>query len=77
MRARGGRSLWSAPVQLDALGGAAVVSVPYPVPGAAAGEPDYRAAYTLAVTATQAALLSDIDTLEVHSDVRYRLRGPL
>ena len=53
IRAPPGRTLWSSPVHLDALGGAAVVSVPCPMSGTASAVLDHRAAYVLAVTATQ------------------------
>ena len=37
---------------LDAVGGAAVVSVPCPAGGRAAAPPDVRSAYVLSVSAT-------------------------
>ena len=57
MRAPYGRSFWSAPLQLDSLGGAAIVSVPCPGPSPSYAQPDARAAYALSVTASQVALL--------------------
>lgn len=57
MRAPYGRSFWSEPLQLDALGGAAIVSVPCPGPSPSYAHPDARAAYALAVTASQASFL--------------------
>lgn len=53
IRARSGRTFWSAPVALDALGGAAVVMVPYPTASTAAAVVDSPSAYMLAVTAAQ------------------------
>lgn len=53
VRARSGSTFWSAPVALDALGGAAVVMVPTPTHGTAAAMVDSPAAYMLAVTAAQ------------------------
>lgn len=53
MRAPYGRSLWSEPLQLDALGGAAIVTVPCPGPSPSYAQPDARAAYALSVTASQ------------------------
>lgn len=41
----------SDPVALDAVGGAAVVSVPCPASGRAAAPPDVRSAYVLSVSA--------------------------
>ena len=58
MRAPYGRSFWSEPLQLDALGGAAIVSVPCPGPSPSYAHPDARAAYALSVTASQASFLS-------------------
>ena len=52
MKAAPGHTFWSNPVRLDALGGAAVVSVPSPMQGASAVA-GARAAYMFAVTATQ------------------------
>lgn len=48
-----GRTYWSDPVQLDSLGGAAVVSVPLPTAGPASVITDDRSAYMLSVTANQ------------------------
>ena len=56
MRARSGRTFWSAPVGLDALGGAAVVMVPYPTASTAVHAVDSPSAYMLAVTASQVLL---------------------
>lgn len=42
-----GRTYWSAPLELDALGGAAVVSVPAPLLPPTAAIPAARAAYPL------------------------------
>lgn len=53
MRAPFGRTYWSDPVQLDSLGGAAVVSVPCPLAGPSSMMPDPRSAYMLSVTANQ------------------------
>lgn len=53
MRAPYGRTYWSEPVQLDSLGGAAVVSVPCPLAGPSSVMPDPRSAYMLSVTANQ------------------------
>ena len=54
MRAPWGATYWSDAVQLDALGGAAVVSVPCPVAGPAHhAAPTRAAAYMLTVTANQ------------------------
>jgi hypothetical protein len=53
MHAPWGATYWSDAVQLDALGGAAVVSVPCPAAGPAHTLPDPRAAYMLTVTANQ------------------------
>ena len=55
MRAPYGRSFWSEPLQLDSLGGAAIVSVPCPGPSPSYAQPDARAAYALSVTASQVA----------------------
>ena len=53
MRAPYGRSFWSEPLQLDSLGGAAIVSVPCPGHSPSYAQPDARAAYALSVTASQ------------------------
>jgi hypothetical protein len=53
MKAASGQTFWSNPVRLDALGGAAVVSVPSPLQGATATTTGARAGYIFAVTATQ------------------------
>lgn len=53
MRAPYGRTFWSEPVQLDSLGGAAIVSVPCPGPSPSYAQPDARAAYALSVTASK------------------------
>ena len=58
MKAAPGHTFWSNPVRLDALGGAAVVSVPSPMQGASAVA-GARAAYMFAVTATQVPLLPE------------------
>lgn len=52
MKAGHGRTFWSLPVRLDALGGAAIVAVPSPIQsiGSAAA---YKAGYIMAVTAKQ------------------------
>ena len=55
MRAPYGRTFWSEPLQLDSLGGAAIVSVPCPGPSPSYAQPDARAAYALSVTASQVA----------------------
>jgi len=55
MKASPGHTFWSDPVRLDALGGAAVVSVPSPLQGATTAT-GARAAYMFAVTATQVSL---------------------
>lgn len=52
MKAAAGRTFWSTPVRLDALGGAAVVAVPSPIQGASSGI-GARAGYVMAVTAKQ------------------------
>ena len=56
IKAAAGGNLWSDSVQLDALGGAAVVSVPCPMQGPAAPKARYKSAYLLAVTAAQVTL---------------------
>ncbi|PSC70464.1 Methionine gamma-lyase isoform A [Micractinium conductrix] len=48
-----GRTYWSDPVELDALGGAAVVTVPSPLLPPTAAIPAARAAYQMSVTASQ------------------------
>ena len=53
MRAPYGRSFWSEPLQLDSLGGAAIISVPCPGHSPSYAQPDARAAYALSVTASQ------------------------
>ena len=53
MRAPYGRSFWSEPLQLDAQGGAAIVSVPCSGPSPSYAQPDARAAYALSVTANR------------------------
>ena len=53
IQAPSGRTFWSTPVQLDAVGGAAVVSVPCPLQGPPSSTVDHRAAYMVAVTAAQ------------------------
>ena len=58
MRAPYGRSFWSEPLQLDAQGGAAIVSVPCPGPSPSYAQPDARAAYALSVTANRVGLHS-------------------
>ena len=52
MKAAPGRTFWSTPVRLDALGGAAVVAVPSPLQGSGSSV-GYRAGYVMAVTAKQ------------------------
>ena len=53
-----GQPLWSSPVQLDALGGAAVVEAPCPITTIAASHREAQAGYQLAVTAVQVSLLT-------------------
>jgi hypothetical protein len=53
MRAPYGLTYWSDPVQLDSLGGAAVVSVPTPSAAPSSQLHNPRATYMLAVTANQ------------------------
>lgn len=48
-----GRTYWSDPVQLDSLGGAAVVRIPCPVTAPSSGTSDPPSAYMLSVTANQ------------------------
>ncbi len=61
MKAAAGRTYWSTPVRLDALGGAAVVAVPSPLQGSGSSV-GYRAGYVMAVTAKQVGtLLSEIE----------------
>jgi hypothetical protein len=75
MRAPYGRSLWSEPLQLDSLGGAAIVTVPCPGPSASYAQPDARAAYALSVTASQVPGASA--ALAVVVMPRYVLRNSL
>ena len=54
MKAAAGATFWSAAVPLDALGGASVVAVPYPMARAAlSASPASPAVYLLAVSASQ------------------------
>ena len=55
-----GQPLWSSPVQLDALGGAAVVEAPCPITMIAPSHREAQAGYQLAVTAVQVSLLSSV-----------------
>lgn len=52
MKAGPGKTFWSTPVRLDALGGAAVVAVPSPIQGGSSSA-GTKAGYIMAVTATQ------------------------
>jgi hypothetical protein len=48
-----GKAFWSDSVQLDALGGAAVVEAPCPMTGGTSSQKEGQAGYRLAVTAVQ------------------------
>jgi hypothetical protein len=48
-----GKAFWSDSVQLDALGGAAVVEAPCPMTGGTPSQKEAQAGYRLAVTAVQ------------------------
>ena len=48
-----GKAFWSDPVQLDALGGAAVVDAPCPMTAVTPSLKEAQAGYRLAVTAVQ------------------------
>ena len=48
-----GKAFWSDPVQLDALGGAAVVEAPCPMTAVTPNLKEAQAGYRLAVTAVQ------------------------
>ena len=63
-----GRTFWSTPVQLDAVGGAAVVSVPCPLQGPPSSAVDHRAAYMVAVTAAQVSCLRPLFSLRQPHD---------
>jgi hypothetical protein len=52
-KATEGSSYWSEPLQLDALGAAAVVTVPAPLQGLASGTTAPNAAVVVSVTARQ------------------------
>jgi len=52
-KADAGATYWSEPLQLDALGAAAVVTVPAPLQGLAAGAQAPNAAIVVSVTARQ------------------------
>ena len=56
MKAAPGRTFWSTPVRLDALGGAAVVAVPSPLQGSGSNV-GHKAGYVVAVTAKQVTIL--------------------
>ncbi len=77
MRAPYGRSFWSEPLQLDALGGAAIVSVPCPGPSPSYAQPDARAAYALSVTASQVGLYSSAHSCAALKHVLCLLTWPL
>ena len=65
-----GQPLWSSPVQLDALGGAAVVEAPCPMTAVAPSHRDAQAGYQLAVTAVQVHHLSPSIACELLHMVR-------
>ncbi|DBA81627.1 TPA: hypothetical protein ACH3X1_007382 [Trebouxia sp. C0004] len=70
-----GKAFWSDSVQLDALGGAAVVEAPCPMTGGSPSQKEAQAGYRLAVTAVQ---IPDGDgALALHVMPRYMLHNNL
>ncbi|KAA6426828.1 MAG: Vacuolar sorting-associated [Trebouxia sp. A1-2] len=70
-----GKAFWSDSVQLDALGGAAVVEAPCPMTGGTPSQKEAQAGYRLAVTAIQ---IPDGDgALALHVMPRYMLHNNL
>ncbi|KAL0051145.1 hypothetical protein WJX82_002690 [Trebouxia sp. C0006] len=70
-----GKAFWSDSVQLDALGGAAVVEAPCPMTGGTSSQKEGQAGYRLAVTAVQ---IPDGDgALALHVMPRYMLHNNL
>lgn len=70
-----GRTYWSDPVELDGLGGAAVVAVPAPLLPPTAAIPAARAAFMLSVTASQ--VPGGEGTLALYLLPRYVLHNTL